>query len=264
MKKPIALFLFLLTGMPLFAQKGMYVGLQFIPQKSILFNKDDLRKNKAFPEKDLSFLTPTNFNSGGIVLGYAFTKHWGLELNFISSYQGQKYSGIMENSANPSTYTSLVALQASLANENIKGEAFEANVQLHYLKIPLMFRFTSDNSKRIYASIHAGPQVNILRSATHKLNGIVHGYPGTGVETEDLYKKLTLDGVFALGIGLNLLKYFTISAQVRGDFGFQDMERKNKTYSYEGSTYRFFGPGRSDTRNGSLGVSLGLNYKLLK
>src|SRR5436309_2123694 len=111
MKKTIIIAIVLTIGGHAYAQKNLYFGINFIAQKTTLFNKEDLHKDKGDPDLNLKYHNPTNFNSKGLALGYTFTPYWGLEVNVISSYQGQKYSGIMGDSSDPSNYSRLVALE---------------------------------------------------------------------------------------------------------------------------------------------------------
>ncbi|MFL5727958.1 MAG: porin family protein [Cytophagaceae bacterium] len=250
------IFTLLLFSTPLFAQKGFEFGIRFIPEKSMLINKNDLDAGS-----ELDFKYPVNYYSGGIAVGYNFTSHFGLETNVLFSRQGQTYSGVMGSSTDPNVYSSLVALQANLAGDTVNG-TYQARSELNCIKVPVMAKISTDNAKRLFFNVLAGPQLNMIKGVAQELNKEDQEYTGLDVDPQDLYKKVTIDGVLAFGLGLNLSSHFVLSTQARFDYGFQDVEKKNKTYDYQGSTHRFWSADRKATHNATAGLSIGVSYKL--
>jgi opacity protein-like surface antigen len=75
-----------------------------------------------------------------------------------------------------------------------------------------------------------------------------------------LYKKTTIDLAFGLGAAYNITKNISVSLQLRVDYGFSDLEKKDFTYSGA----EFWDHDRAGTHNATGGALIGLNYKLLK
>jgi hypothetical protein len=88
-------------------------------------------------------------------------------------------------------------------------------------------------------------------------------YPNSNIEPIDLYKSVKIDGVLALGGAYNLTSNLVLSARLRFDYGFDDVEKKNVIVSYSfAAPIRFYSPERQATHNVTAGVMLGLDFKL--
>ena len=69
--------------------------------------------------------------------------------------------------------------------------------------------------------------------------------------------------MLALGAGFNITEHFLLTAHLRFDYGFGDVEKKDITISYAGlPATNFYSSGRSATHNATAGLLIGINYKL--
>jgi hypothetical protein len=162
---------------------------------------------------------------------------------------------------NENAYNSQVALQALLNDKSSTGP-YKAKAELNCIKIPVLFNLSTNSNKMVYYTVSVGPQINLLKSAVYELNGEDVALPGLGIEPNDLYRKVTFDGVLALGAGFNLSKHLLFTAQVRMDYGLQDVEKKDATFSFLGTDQKYYSDGRSDTHNATAALMVGFSYKL--
>ena len=156
-------------------------------------------------------------------------------------------------------YNRIVVNQAKLNNKATTGQ-YQAKAELNSIKIPVLFKFSCDNTKRVYYTLSAGPQLNLLSDAVYELNNVDVLLPGVNLTPSDTYKKVTIDGVLAFGAGFNVSKHFALSAQARFDYGFQDVEKKDLNFGIP--TQSYYPSGRSGTHNATAALMLGVSYKL--
>jgi hypothetical protein len=250
--KAILVSALMLISTHIFAQKNFEFGIKINPQTSTLMNKDDANSS------DLSNEYPITFLSGGVTLGYNFNNYSGLEIDGLFSRQGQVYAGVSTN--DPNAYSRIVALQSELADEKLSSP-YQARAELNCIKIPVMYKLMTDNTQKFFYMAMAGPQLNMIYDVAQEVNGEDHFYPGLDIEPQDLYKKFTLDGVVSFGVGVNLGDHYVFTAQARFDYGFQDVENKDMTYTYKGQTNHYFSESRSGNHNATAGLSLSISYK---
>jgi hypothetical protein len=238
-----------------FAQGGLEVGLRYMVQTTGLLNSADKNGNDQFSKvKTWSYL------NGGVSGIYSFNRHIGAEVEVLISRQGQEYSGNnMQASGNSSSYSQQISFQAMVNNQS---NVTQAKAELNCLKIPLLLRLTSDNIKPMYYSLAIGPQLNLLRNAVFEMNDEDIELPQTNIEPTDVYKKTTVDGVLALGIGFNVSRHMDISAQARFDYGFQDAEKKDAVYTFNGNQFNYYNPNRPSSHNATAALMIGFSYKL--
>jgi hypothetical protein len=234
------------------------LGLRYNPEFTGLLNKND---NNAG-----SSLNPTS-NFGYYSLGagavFVFNKNIGLAVDLLFSREGQRFEGnFTGGSFDAATYSSVVKTQLSLNNMVIVGD-YVAKSELNYIKIPLMISLTSDNTKQFFLTLLAGPQLNFLVNVAQEVNHQDTDYPNSNINPNDLYKSITINGVLAIGSGYNLNSHLVLSARVRVDYGFDDVEKKDLMVSYYGAApVRFYSSNRQATHNFTIGLLLGLDFKL--
>jgi len=246
-----------LAGSRAFAQNGFEFGLSYMIQKSALFNKSDMN---AGPE--LNQANTIDYLGGGVTAAYKVNRHFAVEMDVLLSRQGQKYTGNDMMTPNNTAYNSEVAFQAVLNNKETTGD-YQAKAELNCVKIPFLFKFTTNNTKRMFYTLSAGPQANLMKSAVFEVNKEDVTLPGTDITPNDVYRRITVDGVMALGMGFNLSRHFALSTQLRFDYGFQDVEKKDATFSYEGGPQeKYYDDGRAATHNATAALMVGLSYKL--
>lgn len=241
-----------------FAQKGFDFGLKGELQSSSLVNLPDQAAGNELNFKDRMG------GEVGIAAGYSFTKHIGAEIDILSSSQGTQYTGD----------ATLIQNNAKLMCNELKGLAqlnnipftsyYNASAYLSYIKIPILFRYNMKNTKRVYFSMFIGPQFDFLSSATIKINGTTVSKFGGNLTAKDLYKKSETDGVFALGLCINVSKNIFITAHLRFDGSLGDVENKSATYTDGTGSHNFYATGRGTTYNVTGGGMIGVSYRLLK
>jgi hypothetical protein len=235
------------------AQHNLQIGIRYIPTISGLWNKDDKSTGaELHKERTTSFIT------AGLAFDYGFTKTMGMEADILYSRQGQEYTGVDMQSGSTTAYNRLVAIQAILNHTSTEG-SYQAKAELNCIKIPILFKWSTPDTNKLYYTVSAGPQINYLSSAVYELNKEDVELPGASIEPIDAYKKVTIDGVVGFGAAYNATRHLVLSAQARFDYGFEDVEKKDATYT---GTTSYYPAGRGATHNATAGLALGLSYKL--
>jgi hypothetical protein len=236
--------------------RGFELGIRYEVQKSYLSNSSDKNAGAQLsPESTWSYM------NGGIAIGYDVNSLIGVEVNVLRSRQGQSYTGT-NPVYNTTSYSREVVLQGLLNNEAITG-SYQAKAELNCIKIPILLKITSPKIMGIYFHAEVGPQINKVSSVVYELNHEDIDLPGISMKPEDAYRKTTIDGVLAAGIGYQLARHLNVSADIRYDHGFKDVEEKGATYSAGSSAAQnYYAAGRPSTYNSTLGLMIGINYKL--
>ncbi|MCS6906095.1 MAG: porin family protein [Bacteroidia bacterium] len=223
----LCLFLFLMLEES-WAQKEFYVGLRLAPQSSFLINSAD---------RDSGFTR--TFTSGyvlGGAVGQNFTKHFGFEFSVLYSLQGQKYT----------------RERISQGGEKV---LINEQTELSYLKVPMLLRYFTPfllEERRVYLSVHFGPQVGILLQMRQyedsKLlpeNVVYSRY----IRRRDLFNPTEIHLVGAIGLEYTPSPQFLLTALIRGDYSLVDaLDKTLKT------------PGQPNSYNATLGLILGFSY----
>jgi len=214
------LTLFLMLLLKINAQQ-LEIGIRYNPELSGLINKND---NNAG-----SGLSPTNhvaIYSGGIGAIYNID-NIGLAIDILFSREGQTFNGnFNDNPIDPATYSAVVKRQLDQNNMTINGN-YVAKAELNFVKIPLMLSISSDNTKPIFYSLLIGPQFNILEGVAQEVNHSDLDYPNSNLKPYNLYSAITFDGIIAVGASYNLSPKWVLSARLRFDYSFEDVENKN-------------------------------------
>ncbi len=254
----IAVGAILLSGAFKSAAQNFELGLRYEPEFSVLMNKNDADAGPAL--ENASHFTYINFGIGAV---YNFNNNIGLAVDVLWSREGQAFKGNFNGTPpDRSTYSSVVATQLFLNNEAIVGN-YVALSELNFIKLPIMVSITTDNTKPLFFTLLAGPQINFLYNVAQEVDKTDHDYPNSSITPTDLYKSVTLDGVIALGVGYNLSSHLVLSARFRFDYGFEDVENKDIMVSYYGAPpVQFYSSDRQATHNATAGLQIGLDFKL--
>jgi Outer membrane protein beta-barrel domain len=246
-----------LPGSTAFAQQRFEFGLSYFLQKTELVNSADYKAGTELdPASSMSYL------GGGITASYLLNRHLAVEVDVLASRQGQIYTGTNMLQPNGKAYNSQVAFQAFLNDQVFVGQ-YQAKAELNCIKVPFLLKLTSDNRKRMYGSVSFGPQINVIKSVIFELNKMDISLPRTNINPEDVYRKTTVDGVLALGWNYKLCKHFSLSVQGRFDYGFQDVEKKDATYSYMAlPEQKYYNSDRPATHNVTAGLMFGITCRL--
>ncbi len=208
MKTLFLLSLSLLLTTNALAQQGLQIGVRFNPEFTGYTSSNDAQ---AAPElQTTSHFTHLSFGAGAI---YNIDENMGFGIDILFSREGQAYSGTMHGTANhPDAYSAVVARQASLNGVAIDGD-YVALGEINYIKIPLMFSLTTDNTEPLFFTLLVGPQLNFLHGIAQEVNGEDLDYPTTNVTPNDLYNSFAVGVVLALGASYHLSSDWILSAR---------------------------------------------------
>jgi hypothetical protein len=188
-----SLFIFILIGTKANAQQGTRLYFWGGPQFVSLVNFDDYIS--YYGDSKLDRL-PTYRAGGGVDLVYNFTGIYGVQSGVYYSQQGQKYSGRITRDYNLPNKT------------DTSATAFNSHIYLNYIRVPLMFRFSSelDDQDRVNLSIFGGVQLGFLQNVQEVVTDpgppdtIAARYPD--FDFKQLYKKT--DFGMAAGFQFNI------------------------------------------------------------
>lgn len=257
--KLIALCSLSLTANQLMAQTRFDFGINIGAQTNALLNKNDQEAGDELNFKQKAGMT------FGINGGYNFNNHMGVELGIIYSKQGQSYDNIA--SLNPEKVAFSSQLQGIAAYNNVAlTGSYTASTGLTCIKIPVLFRYTGNNTKKAFFNSYIGPQINILSNAAYFINDNEMSLSKISAEPKDFYKKTSVDAVLGIGAGFNLSPTLLLTANLRLDYGLMDIEQKDATYTAIGIGGKplFYPADRAATHQATGGLMVGLSYKMAK
>lgn len=202
------------------AQEGFQLGIEGTPQMSWLGNKDDMDNSR------FEYL-PTYNCSFGLSLQYGFNQRFGIGLNGLYSFQGQRY----------------------------KFDNVEQIRKTEYLKIPLQLIYFNEMGTDWMFIGKVGPQVGLL------MNAKLADKDGNDVisDHKDAYEDIDIGAVLSLGFGYKITEMLSIDAAVRGDCGFTNAENENygKNINHPNGAIT---TNRAITNNATVGLTVGLRY----
>lgn len=251
MKKILLIALISIVASSVYAQKGLEIGLRGMPQNTWLLNEAD------FGEGEELNYELTWGSAYGLMVGYNFSDKMGLRVNALMSSEGQKFVGnfSMPQNIDSTAYSSLAAGQKFLYGDT--SITYTAQVKLDYIKVPLLLKFNSNpTSGGAFFTFEVGPQINLLRSAKHTIDGKTVDYSIVDFNTKDLYNETVIAVAFGLGADINLSEKLKLNANFRFDYGITDTE--NKDFAISGS--KLWEPARPATHSATGGLMLGLTY----
>jgi hypothetical protein len=214
MKKLILIFSLVLgiTSISVKAQKGkeLIIGANGAITGVFIMNQNFYGE----PEVDYA---PKMGYTASFNLGYNFSENLGMMSEVQYSLQGQKYEG----------------------KQSFEGNVYdvERNIDLRYLNIPLLFKFSS-GTKMMRFRFYVGPQVGILLDATqdYKRNGSKAGTTAMDNDGEtfitdandikERIEKYDFGFVGDVGADLHVTKDIYLTAGLRGNYGFRDINKR--------------------------------------
>lgn len=246
----------LLISTSSFAQGGFDIGIRYMVEKSMLLNKSDNNQGG-----ELEMDNTISYLNGGLAVGYNFGTKIGVEIDVLSSRQGQIYTGT-DPQPNTNAYTREVVYQALFNNQVLVGD-YQAKAELNVVKVPLLLRLSTSKAQPLSFHLLVGPQINVISNVVYELNHNDIDLPGTNIAPNDAYRRVTVDGVVSPGINFKIAKRCWLTGDVRFDYGFEDAEQKNIIFSYMGGpNENYYSPDRAATHNMTIGVMVGASYKL--
>ncbi|MBK7357955.1 MAG: PorT family protein [Saprospiraceae bacterium] len=197
-----------------------FIGANAALQSTWIFSSTD------FDEGGLLNFESTIKSAYGFYTGYQLNAKFGMESGAIYSFQGQRY----------------VTEGNSLAN-------YKTN--LEYLKIPLLFNYQTDPSKKFSIVSQIGFQFSVLLNAESSRAQVFGPYSPKLADVKDFYNSLPIELVLGLGVQMNFSKY-AIRLLIRPDYSLTDIEKTDKK------------PGlRSPSSNFTFGLpQVGFHFKL--
>ena len=264
MKKLALTLIFILAIGGLYAQKGWYVGLRVVPQSTWILNQQDSDAGEQY----FSYVKTYGVASG-VGGGYAFNNHIGVFADLLYSSQGQAHS-----------YEATV---------DGKTRTFTDEVRLRYLKLPVMFRLTTNTERKTAFVFQFGPQIDYLVSVKQFIGNTA--YPHTNQLPIDppgqpdfynvpdryyTFKSLVFDGVVGLGAEVKLRYNLKMHLLFRADYSLTDIENKDATFDvyqngnietvkfYESQyVYPHYTGNRPPSNNLTGGLLIGFSYVLI-
>lgn len=212
------------------AQEGFQLGVEGTPQLSWLVNKDDM--------DNANYETLPTFNAAfGLNSAYGFNENFGIGLNALYSFQGQRYKFI----------------------------GIERVRKVEYIKIPLMFIYTGNINTNMMFIGKIGPQLGLLTNA--KLcdadgNVIVS-------DQKTAYESMDWGAVINTGVGFMLAESWYLDVMLRFDYAFTDAEDNDYKLNINNPISNGNGNGviitsdRASTYNTTAGLTIGLRYLFL-
>lgn len=231
-----ALALFVFCSAEVIAQGNFHLGVKGIPQNTWLLNQADSDSG------NVAYVSTWNY-AYGLSLGYHWNQGIGIQIDVLNSRQGQ------------------------IKEYGTRSFRVELETALSYLKVPVLFSFSSDPSKKSMFYGNVGPQFSLLQKASYidedgmETESItvanVNSPSGfTEVEIKEGFNSLDIGVVFALGGRFMLSESMYLSTGVRLDYGLTDAE--DKDFSIDGGG--FYVEDRPTTSNALAGFEIGLSY----
>jgi hypothetical protein len=202
------------------AQKGFHAGLEGE------FNAIFIMNQETYGETELHYAATTG-GAGGVVLGYNFDKHFGLQIEGLYAKQGQNYDLQVVNS--PTIYRS---------------------VDLVYIHYPFFIKYNGGAQYATRFYIMAGPEYSILNKASISYDN------GSGKSTMDAmnrFEKSSWEAAFELGSDFTIYKGLYASTGIRLNYGLTDINAPDYRMPDRNGIYKA-------STNVWGGVNIGLHY----
>ncbi len=221
MKKLLALSAIVLLSITgAYAQKGFHAGLEGE------FNAVFIVNQETYGGTELHYAATTG-GAGGVVLGYNFDQHFGLQLEGLYGNQGQHYDLQVANS--PTIYR---------------------KVDLVYIHYPFFIKYNGGAQYPTRFFIMAGPQYSALNKAT------IYYDDGTSKSTTDAKNRFqsgSWEIAFELGSDFTIYKGLYASTGIRINYGLTDINAPGFRIPDRNGIYKA-------STNAWGGINIGLHY----
>jgi hypothetical protein len=260
----------LFCGTTAMAQVGWQLGMRAIPSRTWVLNGADGDIQSRWP--DSLSRVGTYGVQFGLAYGYCFTKNLGAMGNLIYSTQGQHHTYAYLKLDADGQYRKVTVL-----NE----------LRLRYVKLPFMFKYTTDSDRKVAFAAEIGPQLSFLVSELERTgdkrfrfeqmpNYYITNFPRR-IET---LRRTDFGAVVGVGADVKLRFNIKMNIQLRWDMGFVDVEKKDETFdlTVDGITqevkyydfrppndpnytlHRDYSSRRGASNNMTLGLGIGFTY----
>jgi opacity protein-like surface antigen len=233
-------FMLLLSFNTVMAQKGFHLGFGGGVTSAWILNQNNARTLEDYEDiakSELAYKLKFGYQLGGI-LGYNLTKNYGIQLQVSYEKTGQDYEDNFTPNAGPLNVV--------------------RNIDLSYISLPVLFKYTSTRATKIKAYALAGVQFNFLTNAKEEV------YLNQSLKPDSLmaFDKFNhFDFGFALGGGADIffLNNFYLNIGIYNYIGISDINSdavkdfiSKNDKGYKGS------------KNFRSGLNIGLHYLFIK
>lgn len=245
MKKILAciIVLFVLSA-NVYAQRGLHIGVTIAPSAVFIANQNNYETLDQVPvisRSELDYTSKWGYTAG-VVLGFNFNKHWGLQSGVRYVRTGQNY----EDTFNP-------GLGYPTPYHVVR------EVDLRYIRVPLVARYKLDFKRKqwkMYSTL--GPYVGWLLKASESV--VINDVPRTDLTpTEDKFNHFDVGLSFGIGGEYHIVPSVYLSLGLALDYGLMDMNGKTikdrEWFSKNDVSYQ-------KSQNFNAGVSVGIHYIL--
>ncbi len=231
----IIFLILLLLGGSVSAQRGLQLGIRLNPQGNMFLNSVDNEAGTGCnPIPRFGF-------AGGISIGYGFNDNVGVEANVLYSSQPMSYKGTED--------TAFYILNAEVGKYKLDQEV---SLSSSWVKVPVFLRFNTSTANPTKFIFQIGPQFNFLTGMTGNWKRderitynagvpapVVNNYDkdldakefvdARGYKIKEAYNNSHVGLAMQLGAGFRLKEEadLFLSAMLRLDYGFGDIENKN-------------------------------------
>ncbi len=225
-----------------YAQRGLHIGATIAPSAVFIANQNNYETLDQVPvisRSELDYTAKWGYTAG-LVLGFNFNKHWGIQSGVRYVRTGQNY----EDTFNPG--------QGYPTPYNVVRE-----VDLRYIRLPLAvkYKFHFKNEKfKMYTTL--GPYFGWLLKASESV--VINDVPRTDLTpTEDKFNHFDLGASFGVGGEYFITKNLYMNLGLALDYGFLDMNGKaikdREWFSKNDVEY-------NTSQNFNAGISIGVHY----
>lgn len=248
------------------AQTGVHFGLQGGFNSVWILNQNNYGFQELDYQRKFGYLA-------GASVGYNFKETVGVQVDFNYATMGQDYFDLSKDFCN---------IDNDGDNKPDKVETFRY-VDLSYVQVPIMFKYTSARKKKQVVSVHilAGPTLGFLSGAEMYyeadtlalFNDTYFTIPGDSIDymvpeffaseatesAEDFFSKIDLGFQFDFGLDIYVTDNLYISPALRFYTGLTDINSQpTRERRPDVETTEYDGP----SRNAYGGLTLGVHYML--
>lgn len=245
MKKTIAyIFALIVVSTTVYAQRGLHIGVTVAPSAVFIVNQNNYETLDQVPiisRSELDYTAKWGYTAG-VVLGFNFNRHWGIQSGVRYVRTGQNY----EDTFNPG--------QGYPTPYHVVRE-----VDLRYIRVPLVGRYKFDFKRKQFKMYTTfGPYIGWLLKASESV--VINDVPRTDLTpTENKFNHI--DAGLSVGVGgeYHIIPSVYISLGLALDYGLMDINGKT-IKDLEWFSKNDVGYNRS--QNFNAGLSFGVHYIL--
>ncbi|MBL0310885.1 MAG: PorT family protein [Bacteroidetes bacterium] len=255
MNKFILHFLFLMTPIYLFAQKGFHLGISGTFNSTWILDQNNIGTLRNFkdPAVRVSEMAYKNTWGGnaGLVLGYNFDNHWGIQTEIQYNFTGQLYRD---------SFMGPVTIPEGTFGKGSGRVDVQRDIYLQYIQIPLFAKYIS-KGKVVKFFFALGPQIGFRTAASEEVRiaGYVYLPDSLAFTAKQKFKAMDVGAALQTGVEIYPLKFLYVNIGISTYYGFTDINGKilkNPAW-YQEKVYHA-------SHNFRAGLMVGLHYIITK